>query len=653
MTPENTLGDNSSVPITEPMPDPVIDPTVPETPAVNPDPVIDPTAPAEPAPAPVVESTPTPVVDPTTSSEPQALGDDPTKSLDQPATPDASTQAPVVEKPKGNAKIIGIIVAAVVVLALVIVAIIFLPKLFSSVDTAKYDDDAFFAEESNGSNSFAIFKRNGERVTDFIYSNVSSFTDGHAVACLREDANKCGIVTSAGTVSLNFGAYDSITSAGGLYVVTSGNKRTLVNYAGQQISELASSEDANADLFIRDEELPLVIYNYGDNKYKLYNSEGKVLLDFESTSRPTLFHNNQMAIGFMSTDNKTYAIGANDQNIITEANSEYTYTSVKDISGDGKTLIIQTDTQKDKLRHYAIYANDKITPVNSDECTDLIFAEDSNKTKMNYVNCKIKYSEYAVDEKGNITHGDYTTKYLGTNTYIKSEYYQGELDESEDFSGTTYVFFRDGKQARRIAGKSISLGAMAASGYYTFYSYDYRDAANNYRHFRVFNTSGEEVFKYDFDDSNYYNAVYGLDSNGNYIITGRDKDESGKSRTYGMVVKPDGTIVVDKQDSPIREFHGFYLVADYSTIEAILDKNVKQISPDEQTYNSVEAIGDNFIMASKSYQNISHVYSLSGKKLTGDDKSASATAHKNYIAIKEGSKYKYYNVETGEEIYAQ
>ena len=58
-------------------------------------------------------------------------------------------------------------------------------------------------------------------------------------------------------------------------------------------------------------------------------------------------------------------------------------------------------------------------------------------------------------------------------------------------------------------------------------------------------------------------------------------------------------------------------------------------------------------MASKSYQNISHVYSLSGKKLTGDDKSASVTAHKNYIAIKEGSKYKYYNVETGEEIYAQ
>ena len=84
-----------------------------------------------------------------------------------------------------------------------------------------------------------------------------------------------------------------------------------------------------------------------------------------------------------------------------------------------------------------------------------------------------------------------------------------------------------------------------------------------------------------------------------------------------------------------------------------MDKNGKQISPDGQTYNDIEMIGNNFVVATKTYQNISHIYSLSGKKLTGDDKSISASVYKNYIAIKEGSKYKYYNVETGEEIYAQ
>ena len=64
-------------------------------------------------------------------------------------------------------------------------------------------------------------------------------------------------------------------------------------------------------------------------------------------------------------------------------------------------------------------------------------------------------------------------------------------------------------------------------------------------------------------------------------------------------------------------------------------------------------VGNNFIMASNSYNNVTEIYSLSGKKLTSSEKKVSASVHKNYIAIKEGSKYKYYNIETGELIYAQ
>ena len=146
MTPENTLGGDSSAPTTEPMPDPVIDPTVPATPAV-PDPVVGPTAPTEPISEPAPEQAPAPAAEPTIPTESQTFGDDPTKALDQPTPSEQTTQAPVVDKPKNSGKIIGIAVAAVVVIALIVLAIIFLPKLFVSVDTKKYDDNAFFAEE--------------------------------------------------------------------------------------------------------------------------------------------------------------------------------------------------------------------------------------------------------------------------------------------------------------------------------------------------------------------------------------------------------------------------------------------------------------------------------------------------------------------------
>ena len=643
MTPENTLGGDSSAPTTEPMPDPVIDPTVPATPVENPDPVIDPTAPTGPA--------PTPVVEPTAPAEPQSLGDDPTKTLDQPATPEAAP-APVVDKPKNKGKLIGIIVAAVVVLALIILAIVLLPKAFTNVDTAKYDDNAFFAEESNGSDSFAIFTRDGQRVTDFIYSNVSGFTNGHAAACSREDSSKCGVVTSAGTVSLEFGAYDSVSSVGGLYIVTRGSKRLLVNYAGQQITELASDDDANADLFVRDTELPLVVYNYGDNKYKLYNSEGEELLDFESTSRPALFHSDQMAVGFMSTDSKLYAIDSNEQKIIAETNSDYIYNSVKDVSSDGKMLIIQSENQKNKNRHYALYSGEKITPVNSDECEDLIFAEDDNGSKMNYANCKIHYSKYMIDEKGNVSHeSSYGTKRINSDTYVVNEYYSGELGEEKAYYGYVAKFFKNGKQVKQIAAKDLSIESVSANGYYVFYNSKY--SSDDYqRLYYVYNTEGEEVFKYEFETKSYSNGIYGLDSNGNYIISAQGEDEKGNKHTYYSVIKPDGTFVIEKKDSTIREFHGLYLVGSY-TIEAILDKNGKQISTENQKYYDIEMVGNNFIMASNSYNNVTEIYSLSGKKLTSSEKKVSASVHKNYIAIKEGSKYKYYNIETGELIYAQ
>ena len=641
MTPENNNDSTNPVPLDQPMPD---------------------ATPASPTSETPTESTSSiEIPDPTINAipEPQALGDmtsyddapkpaDPTETQTTESSPADAAQKPVK---KNNGKLIAIIIAVLVLVVLVVLAVIFLPKLFRNNDVAKYDDDVFFVEESNGSDSYAIFKNDGTRVTEFVYSGASQFSNGHAVACALGDYSKCGVVTAAGTQSIEFGRYDSLSQIGSLFVATKGEQRSLVTYADKTITKITDDSATLVKMFTASEWTPLVIYNDDGNHYKIFNADGEVVKEFESDTAPTFFHSAKLATDFIFAKNLIMIIDATEQKIVKEFSVRGTYELVKDTSHDGTYSLLAGKSGDEAV--YAYYHDGDITEITVPNCEEVLLLRDSLGYAYNYAACYdgLLYAAIAYDGKTTIENIGPTPDYVTLNEHYKFNYFN-----SQQFID----FYTPGKNEPISVGplskKLLDDDGAISTGYYPFMTFDSENTSDDYIYYFVYDREGNLVKEHRFDEGYSGNGIYGKDDNGNYLV----KDREGM-----MIINDDDTVIIEKSDSIINVIGEYYLVnktkpiykegntAWRSDTGGISVMNAKGELVNERNLKWVEIL-DNGIIRAVDYDDGSYVYFDSHfKEILVVKTSNDVVFAKNYISVKDGSKYTYYNPTNYAKIYAQ
>ena len=596
----------------------------------------------EPAPAPVAEPTPTPEPAPAPAPTPTetTLGATPAPSAEEPK--------PVIDmgdndsKPKDPAakkdikKLIMIIVGAVLGVGLIVGAILLIINIFNG-DHGDYDDTAYFIESSDGSGMYALYNRDGEKLSDFTYKYVGDFVNGRA-SVYDSEKEEYGVITVKGTASVKFGKYDDIEELGGFYVAREGDTSYLITGKDERIAEIDGHFDT--DTVVYSKGTPFIAYEYEDEHYYLYDYDGKQISEFESGSVPKLFTyrdvDNNPVISFVSYKDGIIAVDSKSKEVKAEASAKGSYDYVAYASIDLNHFIL-TDYYDDD--YYAYYANGKIFEL-GDECDYVrLGSNDGGDYALNYAYCRPKdnYDYLLIDEetgkvtKKEVSGYDAEAAYLTPNSYITRP--------NNDYKSTIY---KDGKKVTTISAYTISIHNghyIVRDGYYN----SKEDA-----HITIYDADGNKIYQVKYDS--YNTALEGPDRNGN--IKYADGSRNYSDGRYKLVDK-EGKDLSGYYYS-IYSYRGFYTAHKYGdSYYYVLDKNGKEfISGDQKmTRADIRRIGD------KSYAVVGDkekaiIYNDEGTKLLEFSRDNDYEITTNFIRVFNDKQSTYYTL-GGSQIYKQ
>ena len=593
MTPDNssngqtpTLGDTPSLDNTPPapaenMPDPTVtlDAPVGETP-----------------PAPETTSS-IEIKDPTAdilNSLNKEAADSMANTVDPTAKP-AEQSAEPAKQPGSKKKIILIAVIAVIAVVLVICGIIFLPKLFNNGgNVAVYDDEVFFIEEKNSSNSYAIFNADGEKLTDFKYANVSEFNGGFAAACLVEDNSKCGVINAKGEEIIEFGKYDTVEGVGGGYLVSKNAKRSVVTYENKTLFKLSEDNKDDINQYVYAPNAPYIVQALGDEQYQIYNTKGEEVKKIASAERPSIFYDGSLDKTFLSTKGVMYILKNDGTGIESENALDRVYDSVIEVSENKNLAILAKSTDADRKK-YAIFFNGKITDISDNECSGINIAEDYSGQQMDYLTCGTKSSTTIIGPDG-ILHENFAAAshqnmvdYIG----IKKNYDEGT---------TTLFFFRNDNEIKRVELEGRwDTDSKTTKGYYTLVQNNGSTGA-----YKIFDIDGNLKFEYQAELPSSSISLAGPDRNGYYYLKDCGAiDNLAYNSCYDSIrysiLGPDGnTLFRADGNNSIEFFDGNYIT--YSSEDRnffLYDKNFERVAVTNTT-NSL--FGDsNFLRYSNGF----------------------------------------------------
>lgn len=432
-----------------------------------------------------------------------------------------------------------------VVLVVIIVCSIFISKK-DKTKLSEFDvnySNAFFI--SNGSN-YALFNNDGKQLTDFTYSYVDEFINNTA---LVKSDGKYGVINSKGKMVVELGKYTYISSEAGLYIVTdSMDHEYLINGKGKVLYDMDNKElktFSGVDMYS-------ILVDNTDNKYKLLNYEGKVLVQFTKNSSDeepstneednyiTIFYNNKNYVFNAATSKKVvsfdsdvhYCVNAveeegkyatfNSCDESSSSNGKYTYKYIKDgklydlndkcdkVKYSSKNLICEKDYKK-----YLIYSNNKVGidlsgkafvnndtyATNNKETNSVDFYEKGKVVKS--VEC-MDISRTGYSENGiyvlETSYGSKCNTSYGIHEYYKSngtKAFEGSFKSASEFNEDgVAIVSEDGKKYYLInkKGKKISNEYEKISGSKDFYKVENDDLEG------IIDKSGKEIVKVDYSD---------------------------------------------------------------------------------------------------------------------------------------------------------
>ena len=511
----------------------------------------------------------------------------------------------------------AIIAAAAVVLVGIVVLVICLINAGKDTEKTVYDTDAFFIRETSSSSSlYALFKKDGSRKTDFVFSSVGNFVNDHAL--VRNAENKYGVVDHDGNMSIDFGTFDYIDTRGGLYEVRIDGKRTLINSDGGEV--IGDYEE-----YVDSYDMPYVAIKTGDKEYKLFNAFGDEILSFESEAAPKFTSYDKKLAGSMRYDGHTVLLNNKTLKVAKNIESETSYT-LNSASRDLKSFIF-SESGKYSDGAWATYHNDKFVEY-GDKCKSVSLVDESrNDSDRKYLTCRTDKNLFLI-RNGEVSDIDVS---YGSNNYVAFDENHYASFDSKDSKITVYV---DGKEKTKIDGNYAP--TVSNNSYFV------RDTKN--KRIAIYDLDGNQV--YELKDVT-YGELSGVDKNGNIIVN--DPSQSNSNERY-YIVNKNGDQISSKYSSVAR--HGAYYSAfDYTNKKGeLLDKDGKAIVSGE--YKSFDYYKDEQMILGRKENSQFDLIDAEGRRVLGSYEGRASVNTNGYFMISGDDKNVYYTFD-GKEIYQQ
>ena len=544
-----------------------------------------------------------------------------TASVEEPAVAEElapakqpSTHAKKKQRGGRNRKKLPLVIAGAVAGVAAIVVLIFVIGNALNGDIDIFKANAFFiSTEDNGETKYALYKKNGEKITDFVYSQVGTFVNGYAY--VRNLDGKEGIINDSGKMTVEFDEYDDITPRIGFYEAYKGEKESLILGDGSRVVEEYESYEYSTSA-------PYVAVRTSGDQYGLYNALGNKLADFESSELPY----------FSDADPKSVsAIGYKGGLIILSNKKLKPVETIKDpeavydiakATEDGKIITFYEHGKRyDDDAKYAIY-NKKFTEL-GDKCDDLNLYDDYTDKERIYVTCE-NDGKAKLIRKNEVTDLVVSTYDDGYVVYDEDHYaYYDQKDKRVDI-------YANGDKKKSFNSDSRIVASIKG---YTVNDYNNKTAT-------LYSIDGEEIYK--LSDTNPSSELAGIDKNNNIIVrdSKRDTDER-----YAIIDK-DGKELSGRYGSIVQR--GDYYAAYHRNDDTadLLDKDGKVIvsgNYEEFLFNEE----DDVILGQKGdYSNRSYdLIDAKGKKVIVSIEGSASYYEAGYIRAMSGNKVSYYTRE--------
>ena len=459
-----------------------------------------------------------------------------------------------VSKPKSK---IGLIIIVLVVVALGVGAFLYFKK--NKVQSNDFDinySTSFFIKDSN--DKYALFNEDGKKLTDFIFTSTSDFVNGTALV-KKDDAY--GIINANGKMTVDFGKYNYITDAAGMYKVHGEDYHYfLINGEGKVLYDL---EDMDLDTFIGADTYS-ILEDTKNKVYRVLNYEGKAMVSFPIDSNAEDDPSTNEEDGYISVfyNNKNYILNPMTGKEIVSFDSNMHY-CVNNVEEDGKIIAMNSCVswfQSQDKTYYKFIKDGKLYDL-TDKCEKVYYSEG------NFV-CTNDYKTYLLDSNLNVGIDTSGKAYIDNNTYAmaKSGSFNG-VDFYDNGSVVKNVECRSLKETGYMKNGLIILGTYYStscgteSGTYEYYKSNGENAfGKSFKRAEKFDKNG--LAKVSEDKENYYL----IDTNGKKIS--QDYSNISLNSDYYVVTKNDLKGIIDKNGNVILD-------CNYKSIE-ITEKNKKK-----------------------------------------------------------------------------
>lgn len=455
------------------------------------------------------------------------------------------------------------IILFIILIIIVIIISIFISKKIIKKDSNNKDyadlttSSSFFIKDNN---KYALFNINGEQLTDFMFDSIGEFINNTALV-KKDDQN--GVINENGDMVIDFGKYEYIHSAAGLYEVE--NKKGESLLVNNQDKVLYVLDDTYIDA------IDTHIILEDDEKFDILNYKGNKIKTFTKTNNEEIndnFHteeeNGYVVVSF---NNKVTLLNLNTEKEILSFSASQEF-CIDDDSEKDDLIILRTCTrifEEEENMAYKLVRNNKLYDLEG-KCEHI--TKNNNKD----IICTNHDKKYLIDENGEINLEVDNVFYKDKNTYIKKP----------DSIKNEINIYNNGTQIKTLT---------CYNSYYDFNNtytkeYLYADLFPCYvnkDNYEYYNLNGEKAFDKVFDSAEFFDKnkraivkeeskSYLIDDKGNQISEKYDKIEAAYLNSKYYIVSNNGKVgLIDDLGKEI--FPCEYKKIDFSRIKIKIENS--------------------------------------------------------------------------------
>ena len=443
-------------------------------------------------------------------------------------------------KPKSKIGLIIIIIILVIV-ALGVGAFLYFKK--NKVQSNDFDinySTSFFIEDSN--EKYALFNEDGKKLTNFIFTSTSDFVNGTALV-KKDDAY--GIINANGKMTVDFGKYNYITEAAGMYKVHGEGHYYLINGEGKVLYDL---KDMVLDTFIGADTYS-ILEDKKNKVYRVLNYEGKAMVSFPIDSN---VEDEPLPIeedGYISVfyNNKNYILNPMTGKEIVSFDSNMQY-CVNNVEEDGKIITMNSCVplfQSQDKKYYKFIKDGKLYDL-TDKCEEVYYSEEN-------LVCENDSKTYLLDSNLNVGIDTTGKAYIDNNTYAMAK------------SGSFNVvdFYDNGSVVKNVECRILKVTGYMKNGLIILGTYHSRSCGTESGTYEYYKSNGEKVFGKSFKRAEEFDenglAKVSEDKENYYLIDTKGKKISqdysaiSLNSDYYVVTKNDLKGIIDKKGNVILD----------------------------------------------------------------------------------------------------